>query len=126
MKKTIEEKIIDEIYANTSKEYKSIIKGKPYILFMDDTGRSVLGSVENSPEFIKRYEKMKQNNINIVENGVIMNLILDELSYMVAWSMSSKKENGLDDREDLLVEKLMKALEDPEYENYKDLLTDSP
>ena len=41
-----------------------------------------------------------------------MKLTIEEISYMIGWSMSSKKEDGLDETEQKLVQKLHKALDE--------------
>ena len=41
-----------------------------------------------------------------------MKLTIEEISYMIGWSMSAKKEDGLDETEQNLVKKLHKALDE--------------
>ena len=58
MSQTTKQNLIDEIYTETPKDYKSIIKGQKCIMFLDENGVTTLGSIELSPKFKQRFAKI--------------------------------------------------------------------
>jgi len=58
MSQTTKQNLIDEIYSETHKDYKSTIKGQKCIMYLDENGVTTLGTIEQSPKYKRRFTEI--------------------------------------------------------------------